>query len=64
MLQLASSPALRYAVLVVLFAVLAILLLWAFSGTHDPLEYMVAGTLATTVAIAAAFLVLVKRKLL
>jgi hypothetical protein len=64
MLRVARNPALRYAALVVLFAILAVLLLWAFSGAHDALEYMVAGTLATTLAIAAVFLALVKRRLL
>jgi hypothetical protein len=64
MLRVANKQALRYTALAVLFAVLAMLVLWAASGTHNPLEYMVAGTLATTVAITAVFLALVKRRLL
>jgi hypothetical protein len=42
-------------------AVLAILTLWAFSGTHSRLQYLVAGTLATSILLAAVFLQIVKR---
>jgi hypothetical protein len=41
--------------------VLAVLTLWAFSGTHSPLQYLVAGTLATSILLAAAFVQIVKR---
>jgi hypothetical protein len=39
-------------------AVLAALYIWAFSRPHSPLEYMVAGTLITTMALGAAFVLL------
>jgi hypothetical protein len=42
-------------------AVLAILTLWAFSGSHSPLQYLVGGTLATSILLAAAFVQIVKR---
>jgi len=46
---------------VTLSAVLVALFLWAFSGPHTPLAYMVAGTLATAILLAAAFALIVKR---
>lgn len=44
-----------------LAAVLAILSLWAFSRPHTPLEYLVGGTLATSILLAAAFVQIVKK---
>ncbi|HEY2018694.1 MAG TPA: hypothetical protein VGH38_34555 [Bryobacteraceae bacterium] len=41
----------------------AILAAW-LRGAHRPFEYMVAGTLATAVLLLAAFVLLVKRKVL
>jgi hypothetical protein len=42
-------------------AVLAILSVWAFSGPHSPLQYLVGGTLATSILLAAAFVQIVKK---
>lgn len=40
----------------------AALLLWMLSKPHSPLEYMVAGTLVTTVCLLAAFVRLVTQR--
>lgn len=45
-------------------SMLAALLLWIFSSMHRPLEYMVAGTFATSVGLLGTFLVAVKRRLI
>ncbi len=55
-------PGFVYGGLACVSALAAILVLAAFSRSHSPLEYMVAGTLATTVALAAFFAALVRRK--
>lgn len=44
-----------------LAGVLLLLLRWAFSRPHTHLEYMVAGTLATSILLAGAFAQLVQR---
>ncbi len=44
-----------------LSAVLAMLSMWAFATPHRPLEYMVAGTLATAIALLGIFLWLTRR---
>lgn len=55
----------RQTELVVAAASLAVLLLllafWAFSRPHSPLQYMVGGTLATSILLAGAFLQILKR---
>jgi hypothetical protein len=43
---------------VVILAALAAVVLRVIPGRHRPLEYMIAGTAATAVALAAAFAVL------
>jgi len=58
----AKRPILLYGALLLLSAAVAILSLWAFSNLHTPLEYMVAGTLATTVALLAIFVLVVARR--
>jgi uncharacterized membrane protein AbrB (regulator of aidB expression) len=40
----------------------AALLVWTLSKPHTPLAYLVAGTLATTICLAAAFVRLVTRR--
>jgi len=60
--MLAKRPILLYGVLLVLSAAVAVLLLWGISKLHSPLEYMVAGTLATTVTLVAIFVFLVTRR--
>ena len=57
----AKRAILLYGGLLLLSAALAVILLWAFSKPHRPLEYMIAGTLATSVALLAIFVFLVKR---
>ena len=43
-------------------AALAVLLsVWAFSRPHSPLEYMVGGTLGTSVFLAGAFVRIVRK---
>jgi hypothetical protein len=46
---------------VCLAGVLVLLLRWAFSRPHSHLEYMVAGTLATSILLAGAFVQIVQR---
>jgi len=45
----------------VLTLLLALLGYWAFSEPRTPLEYLVGGTLATSILIAAAFVQIVKK---
>jgi len=52
------------AVSAVVVCVAAALLVWAFARPHRALEYMVAGTLATSVGLLAVFFVIVKRRLI
>ncbi len=47
----AKRAILLYGGLLLLSAALTVMLLWAFSKPHRPLEYMIAGTLATSVAL-------------
>jgi hypothetical protein len=56
------GPVATYTVAMVSSAGLAILLLAAFSREHSALEYLVAGTLITTVALVGTFVVLVRRR--
>jgi hypothetical protein len=42
-------------------ALLAIVTLWALSKPRTPLQYMVGGTLATSLLLAAAFVQIVKK---
>ena len=44
-----------------LAALSAILSLWAFSKPHTPLEYMVGGTLGTSILLLGAFVQILKR---
>ncbi|HTS30883.1 MAG TPA: hypothetical protein VMH81_33655 [Bryobacteraceae bacterium] len=41
--------------------ILLILFLWASSKPHTPLEYMVAGTLAISIVLTAAFVQILRR---
>jgi quinol-cytochrome oxidoreductase complex cytochrome b subunit len=43
---------------------LTLMLVWAFSRPHRPLEYMVAGTLSTALVLLGVFLVIVKRRMI
>ena len=43
---------------------LAAVMLWVFSNLHRPLEYMVAGTFATSLGLVGTFVVAVKRRLI
>jgi len=45
-------------------SLLAALLLWVFSSMHRPLEYMVAGTFATSLGLLGTFVVAIKRRLI
>ena len=54
--------ALFYACVVVLSAIIAGLSMWALASEHRPLEYMVAGTLATGISLLAIFLWLTRRR--
>jgi hypothetical protein len=49
-----------FAGVIILAAALVALYLWTFSGPRTPLVYMVAGTLATVILLAAAFVLIVK----
>jgi hypothetical protein len=40
----------------------AVLLVWTLSRPHTPLEYMVAGTLATTICLLGVFVRLVTQR--
>ena len=44
-----------------LAVLLVILCVWAFSKPHTPLEYMVGGTLGTSILLAGAFVQIVRR---
>jgi hypothetical protein len=44
-----------------LSAILVLLVFWASSSRHTPLQYLVAGTLATSILLAAAFVQVVRR---
>jgi hypothetical protein len=57
-------PALLFTAVVCLSAALAALALWVFSRARTPFDYMVVGTLAASAVLAAAFVVVVKRKLI
>jgi hypothetical protein len=62
MVRLTRKPAALYAGLSLLYAIAAMLVLRAFSRRHSELEYLVAGTLITTIALGAAFFALVSRR--
>ena len=47
-----------------LSAMLLILCVWAFSKPRSSLEYMVGGTLSTSILLAGAFVYLVRRGML
>jgi membrane associated rhomboid family serine protease len=57
-------PAVFFTAILCVSAALAALALWIFSRAHTPFDYMVVGTLAATAALVAAFVVVVKRKLI
>jgi hypothetical protein len=43
---------------------LALIFTWAFSRPHRPLEYMIAGTLLTSLVLLGVFLAIVKRRMI
>jgi ABC-type transporter Mla subunit MlaD len=57
-------PALFFTAILCVSAGLAVLALWIFSHARTPFDYMVVGTLAATAGLVAAFVVVVKRKLM
>jgi len=57
-------PVLFFTVTVCISAALAAMALWVFSSAHTPFDYMVVGTLAASAVLAAAFIVVVKRRLM
>ena len=57
-----KRPALFFAKVTVSSALLAFLLFWGFSKPHRPIEYMVAGSLITTIGLIAAFVYLALRQ--
>ena len=50
-----------YAGIAILALLLIRLCIWVFSRPRTPLEYLVAGTVATAILLAAAFVQIVKR---
>ncbi len=55
-------PALFFTAILCLSAALAALALWIFSHARTPFDYMVVGTLVATIALAAAFVAVIKRR--
>ena len=65
MVQLPTRhPALFFTAIVFLSAALAVAALWIFSHARTPFDYMVVGTLAAAAGLVAAFVVVIKRKLI
>jgi hypothetical protein len=57
-------PVLAFAIVVALSAVLAAVSLWVFSKAQRPFDYMVAGTMFTSLSLVGVFVVLMKRRML
>ena len=64
MRSLARFPVLFFTATLFLSALLAALALWVYTNARTPFDYMVVGTLGTTVLISVVFVLLVKQKLL
>ena len=58
----ARSPALLFAAILCVSAVLAAMALWTFSSARTPFDYMVVGTLLAALGLGAIFAVMVKRR--
>ena len=59
---IAPGPVATYTAVTVSFAALAMLLMAAFSRGHSALEYLVAGTLITTVVLVGTFVALIRAR--